>query len=78
MCTLDANKWQENEEEYSWARTSRCFLDSLLSADTFTVKRSPHDTPKQTQKGGGGIAPIHSQPGTRRRWVFGTTLATSE
>jgi hypothetical protein len=28
--------------------------------------------PMQAQRGGGGIAPTHSQPGTRRSWVIST------
>ena len=38
------------------------------------MSRSPHDMPMQAQRGGGCIAPTHSQHGTRRRWVVNTTL----
>ena len=30
--------------------------------------------PKQAQRGGGGILPAHSQPGTRRRWLISKTF----
>jgi hypothetical protein len=30
--------------------------------------------PTQAQREGGGIAPTHLQPGTRRRWVVSTML----
>lgn len=33
--------------------------------------RSRHIMPKQARRGGGGIAPTHSQSGTRR-WVIST------
>ena len=35
---------------------------------------SPNDVPVEVERGGGGIAPTHSQPGTRRRWVVSTTF----
>jgi len=34
---------------------------------------SPNDMPVQAERGGGGIAPNHSQPGTRT-WVISTTF----
>lgn len=34
---------------------------------------SPHDMPRQAQKGEGSIAPAHSQPDTRR-WAVSTML----
>jgi hypothetical protein len=37
-------------------------------------QRSPHNIPMQAKRGGGGIAPTHSQPDTRSRWVVRTTL----
>ena len=35
---------------------------------------SHHDTPMQAQRGGGGMAPAHSQLSIRRRWVVSPTL----
>ena len=34
--------------------------------------RSPHIMPMQAQRGGGDMAPTHSQPGIVRRWVMST------
>jgi len=36
--------------------------------------RSHHDMLMQAQRGGGGMAPTHSQLSIRRRWVVSTTL----
>ena len=36
--------------------------------------RSHRDMPMQAQRGGGDMAPTHSQLSTRRRWVVSTTL----
>ena len=36
--------------------------------------RSQHDTPMQAQSAGEGIARIHLQPGSTRRWVDSTAL----
>jgi hypothetical protein len=37
------------------------------------TNKSPHDMPRQAQKGEGSIAPAHSQPDTRR-WAVSTML----
>jgi hypothetical protein len=37
------------------------------------MQRPLHDMAMQAERGGGGIAPAHSRPGTRRRWVVSTT-----
>ena len=46
---------------------------SLQQAKPFQTsckrKGHPHDMPMQAEGGSGSIAPIHSQPSTRRRWV---------
>jgi len=38
--------------------------------------RSAHDMPVQNQRRDGGLAPTHSQPGARERWVASIRLRT--
>jgi hypothetical protein len=47
---------------------------STVSNQQFTKAKVPHASPMQAWERGGCIAPTHSLPGTRRRWVVSTIL----